>query len=193
MSLTSAYCLPPFRYSHILSDSWQTAMAAHELALADFQALLQAESAQAAGSDVQALKHMHWSLNPFLRALYLSHVQDEAQQLSGLATGAAHRLHTVCAETYGDSRLVEVAHQHGKDLLRGSKHESFGVTRICSNTLSSGALEERIGKAATLSASNASKVTEGASFLKVGVSFPSIPQSFQKSPIKEWALVNLII
>ena len=166
MSLTSFYCLPPFRYSHLLSDAWQTSADAHAMARADFQALLKAEAAQAAGAEVHPLRHMYWTLNPFLRALFLAHEQDNIRGQATLAQGAACRLHTLCAEHYGDSRLVENAHQHGKDLLRSSKHESFGVTRIFSNTLSSGALEDRVGR--SVAASNSVKATSGASFIKVG-------------------------
>ena len=110
---------------------------------------------------------MYWSLNPLVRAIFLSHEQDELQGKAAMATGSAYRLHTLCAETFGDSRLVENAHQHGKDLLRNSKHENFGLSTIFANTLRSGALEER--DVATVAAANAEKVSTDNSFLKVGV------------------------
>ena len=87
--------------------------------------------------------------------------------VAGLATSAAHRLQSLCCEHYGDSRLVENAHQHGRDLLRSSKHDTFGLTRIFANTLVSGALEER--NICTLSASNADKVRQDNTFLRKGV------------------------
>ncbi|CAE7439301.1 unnamed protein product, partial [Symbiodinium pilosum] len=43
MSLTAFYCLPPFKYAHLLSEVYGTAKTAHQLARADFAALLKAE------------------------------------------------------------------------------------------------------------------------------------------------------
>ena len=81
-----------------------------------------------------------------------------------MATGAAYRLHRQCAETFGDSRLVENCHQHGRDLLRNAKHEKPGLASIFANTLRCGALEER--EVPTIAASNAEKVTQGRSMFR---------------------------
>ena len=167
MSLASFYCLPPFRYSQILSETFSTAKCAHDQARKEFAALLTAESANAGGGNVPSLKYLYWSLNPLVRAVYLAHEQDEVTGLAAMAQGAAHRLHTLCAETYGDSRLVENSHQHGRDLLRSSTHESFGLASIFANTLRSGALEER--EIAVISASNADKAGQNSSFRNVGM------------------------
>ena len=55
MSLTSFYCLPPFKYSHLLSETFETALQAHKLAREDFKALLAAEAAAAHGQDIRPL------------------------------------------------------------------------------------------------------------------------------------------
>ena len=80
------------------------------------------------------------------------------------------RLHKVVGKTFGDSRGVENAHQHGRDLLRGAKHSTFGDVAIYANTLRSGALEER--KEPTVSVSHATKAGQGANagLQRVGIS-----------------------
>ena len=92
VSLSSFHYLPPFRYSHMLSEDAATARAAQELALEDFEALLNAEAAEAAGFEVEPLACMHWKLNPMIRDIYLAHEQDEAIGRSCQPHSAAMRL-----------------------------------------------------------------------------------------------------
>ena len=111
---------------------WDEAVsaAAHAMALKEFECLMDAEEADSAGEEgVQALQIVYWRLNPVARASHLAHTQ-------GLAEAA--RFQGVIAENLGDSRMIEVAHQHGKDLL--SKHDTFADVTIMAQTLRSGAL-----------------------------------------------------
>ena len=145
MSLTSFHTLPPNRYHHSLSRERVVAQAAHDMAMQDFQALLTAEEADVESPNlkVEALALMAWTKNPVCRALYLSYLEDDCKRLVGTPQAAGPALQRVMAETLGDSKMVENAHQFGKDLLRSSRHKTFGNVRIWSNTLNSQALERR--------------------------------------------------
>ena len=78
MSLTSFHCLPPLRYAHVLSEDAQEAHAGQGLAVAEFQALLQAEAA-ALQMQVKPLASLFWAKNPLIRTMFLAHEQDQEQ------------------------------------------------------------------------------------------------------------------
>eukprot|EP00438_Fugacium_kawagutii_P019946 Skav209629 [mRNA] locus=scaffold4224:82940:87399:+ [translate_table: standard] len=156
MSLVSFNTLPPNKYNHSLSQDPAIARAAHQSAIKDYQALLEAESAAAAGGRVDALSLVHWRLNPVARAVLLAYDQDEHLGLAGTFAAKGPALQKVLAQNLGDSRMVEVAHQFGKDLLRGSRSKTFGNVTIMANTIRSKALEER--QTPTLQFSQAQKI-----------------------------------
>ena len=157
MSICTANCLPPMKYSHVLSEDKQASAAATALAVRDFKALLAAESASHE-TVVKPLQAMAWTQSPFCRVVLMAHEEDH---FSG--TNHAKALHTVAARTLGDSRIIENIHQHGRDLQRSAKHDSFGDTKIFANVLRSGCLEER--EVPICKAQNAEKVTQGSAFL----------------------------
>ena len=152
MSLTSFHCLPPLRYAHVLSEDAQEAHAGQGLAVAEFQALLQAEAA-ALQMQVKPLASLFWAKNPLIRTMFLAHEQDQEQ-----GTDAAKKLQTIVCKTFGDTRSVENCHQHARDLLRSSRHQTFGNTKTMANTLKSGALDERLTPQQMVRGENADKV-----------------------------------
>ena len=143
MSLTSFYSMPPIMYNHLLAPSPAVALAAHKLAIKHWKIVLEAEEAKNAGSQVDCLEKMYWRLSPVVRCLFLAYEQDEARHQVLTAESKALQLQVVIAKNLGDSRLIENAHQHGRDLYRSAKSSSFSNTTIMANTLRSGALEER--------------------------------------------------
>ena len=162
ISLSNTYCTPPMKYCHTLSSSEQEGKLAQALAIKDFGALLNAESA-AHQCTVQPLKQMTWRLNPFARAVYVAHDMDQH-------TGSQHAkaLHSVYTKSLGDSRIIENIHQHGRDLQRASKNDGVGNTGLFANVLRSGCLEER--RVPMVKAPNADKVVEGSAFLQEPIS-----------------------
>ncbi len=143
MSLCSIHCVPPSMYHHLLSPNPADVRNAHTLALKHYKCLLDAEEAMAGGAEVEALEVCFWRLSPFIRCLFLAYEQDEAQHLVLNEASKARRLQRVVSKNLGDSRLIENAHQHGRDLFRSSKASSFSNPTIFANCLRSGALEER--------------------------------------------------
>ena len=158
MSLTSTFCLPPLRYCHILSEDTQQKESAQALAMADFMALLDAESASHQ-MNVKPLNQMAWRLNPLIRTVYLAHEQDHYTSSSH-----AEQLHLVITKSLGDSRIIENIHQHGRDMERASKNDWLGDTKLMAHVLRSGCLEER--KVEMVRATNAEKVVEDSAFMK---------------------------
>eukprot|EP00438_Fugacium_kawagutii_P036662 Skav236023 [mRNA] locus=scaffold1524:87232:91566:- [translate_table: standard] len=143
MSLVSFSTLPPNKYHHSLAQHPAIALTAHKSAIKDYKALLEAESVMAAGGKVDALNLMHWRLNPFARALLVAYDQDQYLGLVGTPNAKGPSLQKVVAKNLGDSKMVENAHQFGKDLLRSSRSQTFGNVTIMANTIRSKALEER--------------------------------------------------
>jgi len=169
MSLSSTHCMPPAMYHHLLSPSPADVRNAHNLALKHYKCLLDAEEAVAGGAEVEALGLCFWRLNPFIRCLFLAYEQDEAQHLVGTAVSKARRLQRVVSKNLGDSRLVENAHQHGKDLFRSSKASAFSNPTIFANCLRSGALEERKTPCLKLEAAQKAVATPFQRAGKVGI------------------------
>ena len=95
--------------------------------------LLEAEAASLAGVHIEALSHIHWRLSPVVRLVLLSFEHDKSQ---------AMQLMKALCKTMGDSRLIEVAHQQAKDLLKASKSDSFSNIAIMKQILSSQILEK---------------------------------------------------
>lgn len=143
MSLSVLHCMPPSLYSHLLSHDVGVARKAHNLALQHWQILLEAEEAHNAGAEVLPLHHMHWRLNPLMRTLLMAFEQDDTKHAFLTPDSASLRLQTILTQTLGDSRMIENAHQHGRDLIRSAKSNTFSNCSIMANTLRSGALEER--------------------------------------------------
>ena len=158
MSLASFFCLPPTRYAHALSSDVVEARSAQQIALQDFHCLLKAEAA-ALHVDVGPLKLMYWAKNPVARAIFLAHEDDEESH-----TNNAKHLHTILCRGMKDTKMIENTHSFGRDLLRSSKHSTFGNVRIMSNTLKSGTLNER--NISLVQASNADKVGANTAFMK---------------------------
>ena len=96
--------------------------------------LLEAEAASQAGVQIEALDHMHWRWSPVVRLVLMSFEQAMAQ---------GQQLMKVLCKNLGDSRLIEVAHQQAKDLLRASKSDTFSNTTIMRQVLSSNILGKR--------------------------------------------------
>lgn len=84
---------------------------------------------------------MHWRLSPVARAVLLAYDQDVYFGLAGAFAAKGPSLQRAVSQNLGDSRMVEVAHQFGKDLL-GSRSQTFGNVTIMANTIRSKALEE---------------------------------------------------
>ena len=143
ISLSIFHCLPPSLYSHLLSPDIQQSRQAHTMALKHWQILLDAEAAHNSGTEVKPLNHIQWRLSPVMRVLYMSFEQDKLLHRVGTAESSALKLQTLLTKHLGDSRMIENAHQHGRDLLRGAKTNTFSNCTIMANTLRSGALEER--------------------------------------------------
>ena len=143
MSLVAFHCLPPLKYCHILSPSSDVAIQAHRLANKEWQILLAAEGADLEGASVECLAHMAWRHNPLVRLIYMAFEQDMHRKLFFTDQSAAIKLVKVVGRTLGDSRLVENIHQHGRDLFRQSKANSFANVSIMSNCLRSKVLEGR--------------------------------------------------
>ena len=78
-----------------------------------------------------------------VRLIYMAFEQDMHRKLFFTDQSAAIKLVKVVGRTLGDSRLVENIHQHGRDLFRQSKANSFANVSIMSNCLRSKVLEGR--------------------------------------------------
>ena len=155
MSLVAFHELPPNCYHHSLALSADVALGAFEKAKQHWSVLLEAEAANAAGTAIGPLQTMYWRLSPLNRCLLLAYEQDNFHKRYG-ANSQAKQLQLILAKTLGDSRIVEVGHQHSKDLLRASKSNSFSNTSIFAKLLRSSALGDR--KVSTVSVSAAEKV-----------------------------------
>ena len=142
-SLAAWHCVPPAAYHHLLSPDPLVARDAHNLAVKHFRIILAAESAENGGADVRPLASIFWRKSPFVRCLLMAFEQDELQKNFRTAKSLAMKLQLNVAKNLGDSRVVENIHQHGRDLFRASKAQSFSNTRIFANALKSQALEQR--------------------------------------------------
>eukprot|EP00435_Cladocopium_sp_Y103_P052500 s248_g16.t1 len=143
MSLVSFHCMPPNAYAHALSPNTAVAMQGFKLAEKHFHTILQLEEAELAGAEIKALRLVYWRLNPLVRILFLAYEQDLLLGRACTPKSQALVFQRLLSQHMGDSRMIEVAHQHGKDLLRSSRQNNFSNLRIQANTLRSGALEER--------------------------------------------------
>ena len=171
-SLCSFNCLPPHRYCHALSINPDVALQARQEAIRDFQALLAAEQAAALRVEVMPLDLRFWARNPVARLIFMAHEMDEQ-----FNTFHAFNLHYASTVSIGDSRIIENIHQHGRDLLRGSKTETgYGDTAIMANILKSGCLNER--KVKTVMANNAEKVQSESCFIREAVAKKLTTQGF---------------
>ena len=72
----------------------------------------------------------------------MAHEQDKLRGLP-CKDGVAFPHQLLIAKTVGDSRVVEVAHQQGPDLQRGSRNNTVPDVSIMFGTIKSGALELR--------------------------------------------------
>ena len=143
MSLAVFHCTPPSMYCHALSPDPEVARQACEMAVAHWGMLLQAEDAQLGGVDAKCLATCYWRFNPLIRTLYLAYEQDAAMARVGAQDSAAAKLQLLFTKHLGDSRLVENLHQQCKDLFRGTKSDSMGMTAIMAHALRSNVLESR--------------------------------------------------
>ena len=142
-SLAAAYTLPPMRWNGVLSPSDLEAENTRSYLLHEWQLLLKLEAASLHTiGKVDALEKMFWRLGTYTRVLCMAHEQD---QLKGLPCkdGSAFPLQRLLAQTLGDSRAIEVAHQQGPDLQRGNRHNNVPDVSIMFGTMKSGALELR--------------------------------------------------
>ena len=157
-SLATTYCSPPMKYAHLLSEKEEISKHAQSMALQEFAALLDAESAGHKVA-VRPLQAITWRLAPLVRTIYIALGRDKA-----CGTKDAKMLLTIICKNMGDSRIIENIHQHGKDLLRSAKQDWFGDTRIMGNVLKSGVLEERVKATNIIQATNAEKVMAAGDF-----------------------------
>lgn len=143
-SLVSMHETPPLCYAHVLSVDQQDVIRACNQACKDWETLLEAEAAAREGAKTDPLQHMHYRHNPVTRVVYLAFEQDRQNGQEGIqGRSEAHHLLSVLTRHPGDSRLIEVAHQQAKDVLRSSKQNTFANTAIMSQVLSSKILEGR--------------------------------------------------
>ena len=143
MSLAVFHLLPPSLYCHLLSFDPDVARQAHDLAMAHWKILLQAEEAEAAGALVKPLSTIYWRFNPLVRALFLAFEEDAYKCQVYTSESQAMKLQLLFTQNLGDSRLVENIHQHGRDLCRASKSNSMSNVSIMANILKCGVLEGR--------------------------------------------------
>ena len=143
MSLAVFHLLPPSLYCHLLSFDPDVARQAHDLAMAHWKILLQAEEAEAAGALVKSLSTIYWRFNPLVRALFLAFEEDAYKCQVYTSESQAMKLQLLFTQNLGDSRLVENIHQHGRDLCRASKSNSMSNVSIMANILKCGVLEGR--------------------------------------------------
>ena len=155
MSLSVTYQMPPNLYCHVLSPSLEVARAAHDLAIKHWNILLEVEGAELEGVNVKPLKVIHWRLNPLIRCLFMAYEEDEAKHMFFSGTSSSRKLQRTLSKHIGDSRVVENIHQHGRDLFRSSKSNTFSNIAIMSNALRSKVLEGR--KVPVVSAENIDK------------------------------------
>ena len=99
-SLAAFHILPPNLYCHLLHPDQGTARTAHQLALAHFKVLLEAEEALCGGVEVKPLGVMYWRWNPLIRCLFLA-LEDERTHSFFTAQSRAHRLMLVLSKHLG--------------------------------------------------------------------------------------------
>ena len=142
-SLAAAYTLPPMRWNGVLSLSNLEAEHTRSNLLKEWQLLLKLEAASLhTTGKVDALEKMYWRLGTYTRVLCMAHEQDQMKGLS-CQDGSAFHLQRLLAQSLGDSRVIEVAHQQGPDLQRGNRHNHVPDVSIMFGTIKSGALELR--------------------------------------------------
>ena len=142
-SLAAAYTLPPMRWNGVLSPCNFEAESMRDNLLKEWQLLLKLEAASLhTKNKVDCLEKMFWRLGTFTRVLCMAHEQDKLRGLP-CKDGVAFPHQLLIAKTVGDSRVVEVAHQQGPDLQRGSRNNTVPDVSIMFGTIKSGALELR--------------------------------------------------
>ena len=142
-SLAAAYTLPPMRWNGVLSPCIFEAESMRDNLLEEWQLLLKLEAASLHTKNrVDCLEKMFWRLGTFTRVLCMAHEQDKLKGLP-CKDGDAFPHQLLIAKTLGDSRVVEVAHQQGPDLQRGSRNNTVPNVSIMFGTIKSGALELR--------------------------------------------------
>ena len=116
---------------------------------------------------------------PLNRLLLLAYEQDQLLKRRGDGS-RAKQLQLVLAKSLGDSRLVEMGHQHSKDLLRSAKQSTFTNTSIMSKLLQAQTLDKRGVKAAK--ASVAAKVEASMVGTKIEAVTKSLKAAGHKLP-----------
>lgn len=133
-SLAVERLMPPFRYNATLSEDPVAAGRALHQVQTEWKILLKAEQHVVSGGKIPFMASLMWAQNPFTRLLYLAYEQS--------AVKGCH-LQRLLAKNLGDSRVIEVAHNSGKDTLRSSRRNTFAQTKIFHSILQSQALEQR--------------------------------------------------
>ena len=142
-SLAAFHMVPPQCLDHCLSMEVAVADSARAVADELWETLLEAESAGCQGNMVKPLQYMYWRHNPAVRTLLMAYEEDKRLGIGHTPGSFARQLQQVFSKHPGDSRLVEVAHQHAKDLFRASKQNTFANTSLMAKILNSGILEKR--------------------------------------------------
>ena len=142
-SLTAWHCLPPLMYSHVLAGSYEVGLQAHKLAIEHWKIILAAEGAENEGESIEPLSFCHFRHSPLIRTVYMSFEDDQCKKRVMTTQSSARKLVMVMAKSFGDSRIIENVHQHGRDLFRASKANSISNTAIMANVLRSGVLESK--------------------------------------------------
>ena len=110
MSLCAEYMLPPNRFAGLLSPDG--ACHASSYMATDWDLLLRAEAAAAAGQDVWCLPNVHWRLNTVFRMIMCL---NQTAHKKGVFPHEAAHLVCLCIQHLGDSAIVENVHQLAKD------------------------------------------------------------------------------
>ena len=138
LSLASVSMRPPLRYNGILlpQHQWSTMFTMNQ----EWQHLLVLESQQEAGANIQPLEQCHFLRSSWVRLQY--HLNEEAC-MAGQPSHAQLMQQKVAIQHFGDSRIIENAHQGAKDILRDARHNVRSTTHKMGAVISCQALPQR--------------------------------------------------
>ena len=138
LSLASVSLRPPLRYNGLLlpQHQWSTVSTMNQ----EWQHLLVLESQQEAGANIQPLEQCHFLFNSWVRLQY--HLNEEAYN-TGQPSAQTQLMQQVATQHFGDSRIIENAHQGAKDILRDARHNVRSTTHKMGAVISCQALPQR--------------------------------------------------
>ncbi|CAK9040471.1 Uncharacterized protein SCF082_LOCUS29971 [Durusdinium trenchii] len=142
-SLVAFHELPPCCFFHSLAKNEAVSVEACSQAINLWNVLLEVEAAHLQGADIKPLQLLHWRRSPLTRCILMAFEQDRLLGWEGTAHSQSKPLQTLLSKHLGDSRVIEVAHQSAKDVIRSSKANTFTNTAIMQQVLNSTALSSR--------------------------------------------------